>query len=176
VPGKYKLRFSSPYIKEKTFENIEAPAEGLQVELEAFEKFVLGGTVVNSRTGEPIQLFRARIKQVQSFSGGPISQPAGHWQDINNAEGKFNIEALGAGVYQVQIVAEGFAWAWSQEIDTSRNAGVVVKLVTGGSIKAASSMRKASRSTASKLYLCLKRQKRHLIPTCQFRNRTWLLR
>jgi protocatechuate 3,4-dioxygenase beta subunit len=135
VPGKYKLTFLSSYIKRKTIEDINAPSEGLEVELEAFEKFVLSGTVVNSRTGEPIQSFRARIKQVQSFSGALIYQPASHWQDMNNAEGKFNIEALGTGVYQVQIAAEGFAWAWSEEVDTSRDAPVVVKLAAGGSIK-----------------------------------------
>jgi hypothetical protein len=135
MPGKYKLKFSSPYIKEKTLETVEAPAEGLEVELEAFEKLVLSGTVVNLRTGEPIQLFRARVKQVQSFSGASNYQPADQWRDMNSTEGKFNIEALGAGVYQVQIAAEGFAWAQSDEIDTSQDTPVVVKLTAGGSIK-----------------------------------------
>ncbi|MGD1043157.1 MAG: hypothetical protein ABR913_08880 [Sedimentisphaerales bacterium] len=135
VPGKYKLTFSSSYIKQKTVENVEAPGEELQVELISFDKFILKGTVVASRTGGPIQLFRARIKQLQSLSGALNYQPAGQWQDINNTEGKFNIEAFGAGMYQVQIAAEGFAWTWSQEVDTSRDTPVVVKLVAGGSIK-----------------------------------------
>jgi len=136
VPGKYKLTFVSPYyIKEKTFENVEAPSEGLEFKLVSFGKFIIRGTVVNSQTGEPIQSFRARIRQLQSFSGPSISQPASHWQDMNNAEGKFNMKVQGQGIYQVQIAAEGFAWAWSEEIDTSREAAVVIKLVTGGSIK-----------------------------------------
>jgi hypothetical protein len=135
VPGKYKLTFSSSYIKEKTVENVEAPSEGLEVELISFDKFILRGTVVNSQTGGPIQSFRARIKQLQSFSGDQNYQSFRPWQNINNTEGKFNIEAFGAGVYQVQIAAEGFAWAWSQEVDTSRDVPVVVKLVAGGSIK-----------------------------------------
>ncbi len=134
VPGKYKITFSS-FIKLKTVENIEAPTDGLEVELETSETFVLTGTVVNSQTGTPIQSFKARIKQLQSFSGTQNYQSVSQWQDINSMEGKFNMEIQEPGIYQVQIAAEGFAWTNSEAIDTGRNAPVVIKLSLGGTIK-----------------------------------------
>jgi hypothetical protein len=131
VPAKYNLSFSSSYIKQKTVENVDAPSEDLEIKLETFERFPIIGTVVNSQTGEPIQSFKARVKQVQSFR----SMPTGGWQDMNYKDGSFCVEAIGAGIYQVQIAADGFAWTDSPEINTSQNAPVVIKLSRGGTIK-----------------------------------------
>lgn len=136
VPGKYKLTFSSSYIRRKTVENIEAPSKDVEVDLHTFDSFLLTGNVVSSETGEPISSFKSRVKQVQSLSpGDKISQPMGYWQTINDKDGRFSLEALGEGIYQVQISANGFAWADSEEIDTRRNTPVVIKMHRGGTIK-----------------------------------------
>jgi hypothetical protein len=135
VPEKYNLIFSSSYIKQKTVNNVDAPSEDLKVELDAFERFLISGTVINSQTGEPIQSFKALVKQVKPLSGTYNSQPAGGWQDMSYKDGSFCLEALGAGIYQIQIAADGFAQAASEEIDTSQNVPVVIKLSRGGTIK-----------------------------------------
>ncbi len=135
VPGNYELIFSSIFIKQKKVESVDAPSEGLEVEIEPFEKLVLSGTVSDSRTGKPVQSFRARIKQVQSFTGANIFQPAGIWKNVDNKDGKFSLDAIGTGIYQAQIAADGFAWATSEEIDASKNVPLAIKLFRGGSIK-----------------------------------------
>ena len=135
LPGKYTLIFSSSYIKQKNLENIDAPSENLEVELETFEVFPITGTVVDSRTGEPVQSFRICVKQIKSFSGIQTSQPEVSWQTMKSTEGKFYVEAVGEGIYKIQIAADGFAWTDSEEIDTAHNVPVVIKLPKGGKIK-----------------------------------------
>jgi hypothetical protein len=133
-PGKYKLTFSGQNIEQKVLEDIKAPSEGLVVELSPAEKINLKGTVINPQTGKPIQKFKARAKKTKILRGTNYSQPD-KWIEFDSAEGRFNIEATGPGIYQVQIAAEGFAWTWSEDVNTDKNAPVVIKLTTGGGIK-----------------------------------------
>ncbi len=150
LPGKQSLTFASPYIKQKNIDNIDAPSKNLEVELETFKVFSITGTVVDSRTGEPVQPFKVCIKRIKSFSeiqpsqpeaswekfaGIPTSQPNMSWQTIKSEEGKFNVEAIGEGIYKIQIATDGFAWTESDEIDTAHNVPVVINLSKGGRIK-----------------------------------------
>jgi len=128
-PGKYRLTFLSNGMERKIVEDIEAPTDGLVVELVPRNKTYLTGTVINSRTSQPIRKFKARLKDRLSYI-----QP-GQWFEFDDAEGKFNIAPPRQGIYQIQIAAEGFAWTCSEDINPEENTAVVIKLSSGGSIK-----------------------------------------
>jgi hypothetical protein len=133
-PGKYKLTFSSQEIEQKVIEDVNAPCEGLLVELSPYEKKYLKGTVLNSQDNRPIQKFKARAKKIQVLRGANYRQPD-EWFEFNDAEGRFSIDTTGPGIYQVQVAAEGFAWTWSEDVNTDINNSVVIKLSKGGGIK-----------------------------------------
>lgn len=133
-PGKYQLTFSGENVERKVLENIKAPAEGLEVELSPAEKLNLKGIVLNPETGRPIQNFKARARKIKILRGANYTQPD-KWLEVDDAEGRFTIETTGPGIYQVQISADGFAWTWSEDINTDSNQPVIIKLTAGGSIK-----------------------------------------
>jgi len=133
-PGQYKLTFRGQYIEQKILEDVEAPSEGLEVELVTVEKPIIKGTVINSQTSRPIQHFRVRARKITTLRGANYSQ-SDQWLEFDDAEGRFNIEAVGPGIYQVQIAAEGFAWTWSEDVNSDSNNPVVIKLSAGGCIK-----------------------------------------
>jgi hypothetical protein len=133
-PGKYRLTFSGENIEQKVLENVEAPTDGLIVELAPAEKPNLKGTVINSLTGQPIQKFKARARKVRTLRGANYQQ-SDRWLEVDDAEGRFSIGATGPGIYQIQIAAEGFAWACSENVNTDQNVPVVIKLSAGGGIK-----------------------------------------
>ncbi len=133
-PGKYRLTFSSNEAEQKVLEGVVAPSEGLEVELVSFDKPFIKGTVINSQNNQPIQKFKARARKMRILRGANYQQ-SDKWLEVDDAEGRFTIEATGPGIYQVQIAAEGFAWAWSEDVNTDQNVPVVIKLSSGGSIK-----------------------------------------
>lgn len=133
-PGKYRITATSSDMERKVIEDVNAPCEGLEITLEPAEKPILKGTVIDSQTNRPIKNFKARAKKIKILRGQNYSQPD-KWTDVNDTEGNFNIEATGPGVYQIQIAAEGFAWTWSEDVNTDDNAPVIVKLLTGGCLK-----------------------------------------
>jgi len=133
-PGIYSLQFSGRNLEEKTVEKVKAPSSDLEVELRYATKPRINGIVVYSNTSTPVPKFRARVKKVKTLRGTPYV-PSSNWTEFSNNEGRFDFEAIGPGVYQVQIAAEGFAWRWSDEINTDENNPAIVKLSTGGTIK-----------------------------------------
>ncbi|MHC4212499.1 MAG: sigma-70 family RNA polymerase sigma factor [Planctomycetota bacterium] len=133
-PGTYRLQFSGKNLEEKIVENVKAPSSGLEVELRYATKPRLTGHVVHSSTTEAVRKFRARAKKVKTIRGTPYVQSS-DWNEFSNDDGKFDIEAIGPGIYQVQIAVDGFAWTWSEEINTDENKPVTIGLSTGGSIK-----------------------------------------
>jgi len=133
-PGTYQLRFDGQGIKRKVIEGVEAPSDGLVVELEPLVRPILQGRVVDASTGEPVAKFRARICLPRRFNIlNPVSTQ--RWYEFANSEGKFSIEATGPGVYQVQIAAEGYASLFSDEVNTDENTPVLVELTAGGGIR-----------------------------------------
>jgi len=133
-PGKYKLTFSSQETEPKVIEDVNAPSEGLLVELLPRGKMFLKGTVLNSEDDLPIQNFKARARKTKILRGANYQQ-SDKWLEVSDANGEFNIETAGPGIYQVQIAADGFAWTWSQDVNTDSNNPVVIKLSAGGGIK-----------------------------------------
>jgi len=121
-------------LEEKVIENVTAPSNDLQVQLQYAAKPTLRGFAIRADTGKPVERFKARARKLRTLRGANYVQPD-RWYEFNNIDGSFDIEAVGPGVYQVQIAAEGFAWTWSEEINTDENKPVTIELARGGAIK-----------------------------------------
>ncbi|MBE0534815.1 MAG: sigma-70 family RNA polymerase sigma factor [Phycisphaerae bacterium] len=132
-PGNYRLHFSGPNLEEKIIENVPAPTEGLIVELAYVERPQLRGKVTDGRTGDVIAKYKVRVGKIRTLSGLNYA-PNDYWYEIDDEDGKFSVESVGPGIYQVQVAAPGYAWAWSNEINTDTNGEVKVLLWPGGSI------------------------------------------
>ncbi|MHC4388909.1 MAG: carboxypeptidase regulatory-like domain-containing protein [Planctomycetota bacterium] len=133
-PGVYRLIFRAKGFEDVIIEDVEAPSEGLEVELVSAGKPKLEGTVISSLTGKPVNKFKARARLVKILRGPHYSQ-RGRWSGFDNAAGRFSVDVVGQGIYQVQISAKGFAWIWSQEISTEDDGDVLIELTPGGTIK-----------------------------------------
>jgi len=133
-PALYTLRFRGPNVEEKVIENVTAPSSSMEVQLQYVEKPRLSGFAIRADTGNSVERFKARARKLKSLRGAKYGQPD-HWIQFDNTEGSFDIEAVGPGVYQVQIDADGFAWTWSEEINTDENKPVTIELSRGGAIK-----------------------------------------
>jgi protocatechuate 3,4-dioxygenase beta subunit len=134
-PGNYRLTFSGSNIESKTLENVPAPSENLEVALRYMDKPRLKGVVIRAETGESIKTFRIRATKLKALGGSRYVQPD-QWIEFKSPEGSFDTEAIGSGIYQVQVDAEGFAPTWGEQINTEEpSEPVVVALSTGGSIK-----------------------------------------
>lgn len=133
TPGTYSLRFSGRDMEDTTVNDVVAPSSGLRVELVYAGAPKLSGCIVNAQTGEPIRDFRVRVKKLRSLRG-PGYLPSNYWTHCENEQGHFAADSVGPGIYQVQAVAEGYAPAWSGQINTDEPASVVVALSPGGAI------------------------------------------
>ena len=133
-PGKYRVTVTSSNVEIKTIEDVNAPSEGLIVELVSADPLRLKGTVFNSQAGQPIKQFKARINKIKALRGQNYLPP-NQWFEFDNNEGTFEMDASGPGIYKIQIAAEGFPWTWSEDVNTDQNVPVVIKLSIGGSIK-----------------------------------------
>jgi RNA polymerase sigma factor (sigma-70 family) len=130
-PGIYSLRFSGDGIEEKTLENITAPAEGLEVVLEYIGKLKLTGAVADAQTQKPIGEFQVRVRKLQTLRGPHYVQP-NQSNSFVNTDGKFEVDIVGPGVYQVQVQSKGYAPIWSDEINTDQNTPISIALAAGG--------------------------------------------
>lgn len=133
-PGIYQLRFDGQGVERKVIDGVQAPSDGLVVELEPSVRPMLQGRVIDANTGEPVVKFRARVGLLRRLSGSS-SVSTQRWYEFANSEGRFNIETVGPGIYQVQIAAEGYASSWSDEVNPDENTPVVVELTAGGGIR-----------------------------------------
>ena len=94
------------------------------------ERPKLFGMVVDADTQQPIARFQMRADKLR---GGNYVQP-GRWTQYNDKKGTFSIDVVAEAVYKVQVAVDGYAAAWSGEIDTGDNTAVLIKLTRGGSI------------------------------------------
>jgi hypothetical protein len=133
-PGVYTLVFSGRDIERKVVRNVRAPSTDINVRLEYATTPRLTGSVVQGDDRLPVRQFKARAMKLKGFHSTSSFQ-SDRWEGFDNAQGKFDFEAAGPGVYQVQIKAEGYAPVWSQEINTEESQPVVISLNAGGSIR-----------------------------------------
>lgn len=133
-PGFYTLVFSGPHVQSKTVENIEAPSSDLEIELDYPVLPRLRGFVVRKDTGEPIQTFQIRLRQLKRFAG-PRTVQKGTWHEFRNEQGRFEVGAVADGIYQFQVLAEGLAGVWSEPVSSDSNEPVLIQVPIGGTIK-----------------------------------------
>lgn len=132
--GIYTLRFKGINIETVVIENVQAPAEGLEVELGKAIVPTISGTVVDEATGEPIKNFKIRPVRDEVLDERNYII-ADRWFEFDNPQGRFDVEVISEGVYQIQIQAEGYASDWSEVINTTENIGPIqISLNSGGRI------------------------------------------
>jgi RNA polymerase sigma factor (sigma-70 family) len=122
-PGVYRLRFSGDGIEEKTVRNVQAPSDGLVIELAGKKKVNLRGKVVEETTGEAITDFKV------------MAYGQRDWVHVSDAEGQFDIEVTGSEDRKVVVAADGYASKVSEPIVPDSNEWVVIELGIGGAIE-----------------------------------------
>ena len=130
-PGSYRLSFEGENLEPVIFENIQAPFENLIVELTCAEKPRLHGLVMDSTTKKPLTKYEVRVRKLETLRGANYGQ-TDKWFTFERANGTFEIEVVGPGVYDLQARAKGYAPTWSQRINTDQNASVLINLSAGG--------------------------------------------
>ncbi len=131
----YNIQFESPEIEAQTLRGVAAPVSDLEVTLTVRGKPALRGTAVRGDTREPIRQFRVRVTKLRTLRGpNYIVEP--RWHEVENPEGRFEVEVPGPGIYVVQVAADGFAYGCSEPIDTDKtdNEPVRIELSEGVSL------------------------------------------
>lgn len=126
-PGRYMLTFSSTEVEQLRLEGVEAPKDDVEVTLKSVGRPRLSGTVLRADSQEPIQHFRIRVRKV-GYLRGPNYVQDSNWQAVDDPTGKFSLEVIGPGIYQVIAAAEGLAPVRSDQINTDENDGEPLSL------------------------------------------------
>ncbi len=132
-PGTYQLTFSGEKIEQVILKDIKAPCDDLEVTLTTQEDPILKGFVLDEKTQKPITSYRARVIKLQTLRGPGYVQE-NQWGYVENKEGEFSLNTVGPGIYQVQIIAPGYAPAWSSELNTDLAEDAIISLNQGGAI------------------------------------------
>ena len=130
-PGRYSLSFEGHGFAKVVLKDVEAPSTNLRVKLEPKESLYLEGSVVDDETFLPITEFKIRLRKTKSFPG-ENSYPSGQWVSHQHREGLFQADLPCPGVFQVQVVADGYAPSWSAPINTDQLQDVSIRLSSGG--------------------------------------------
>jgi protocatechuate 3,4-dioxygenase beta subunit len=139
--GLYDLRFESAETQDKVVKEVKAPFSGLKVELVYAERAALprvGGVALNAATSKPLTRFQVRVRMLKNLNGLiHISGPQLQLHDVSDAEGRFELELFGPGIYQVEVAAEGLASRWSAEYDSTTDTGktLTVALTPGATLR-----------------------------------------
>jgi RNA polymerase sigma factor (sigma-70 family) len=137
TPGEYRLTFESTTIESKVMERVKVPGELPVIELKIVGKPHITGTIVNAQTGQPVPHFAVRAKKNEHIGNGPSFVQDANWVQVSNPQGKFDLELVGPGKYQVQVSAEGLAWGWSDTVTIEKGGqsnDATIRLISGGSI------------------------------------------
>jgi hypothetical protein len=127
MPGVYELRFRSNEFEDKVIPDVKAPTADLKVEIEVTGRPVLECQAVEAATGKPIEHFKARLRKLSTLRGANY-MPDAQWQLFDGPTGGFDMETVGPGVYEVQVAAQGFAWATSAKVNTDEDKGKTVRV------------------------------------------------
>ncbi|MCF7976103.1 MAG: carboxypeptidase-like regulatory domain-containing protein [Phycisphaerae bacterium] len=130
-PGTYTLKFSGVNLKETVLENVEAPCSGVEVVL-AYQELRLRGNVVVAETQAPVDQFKVRFANARPLEGIGFIRGTNRWTQCVN--GHFDVWAPGSGAYQVQVMAPGYAVAYSPFMRTDEAESVTIELVQGGRV------------------------------------------
>ncbi|MCF7975188.1 MAG: sigma-70 family RNA polymerase sigma factor [Phycisphaerae bacterium] len=131
--GNYKVFFESPDIQEVILDDVKPPIDDLYVELEDRVEPELVAMVVDKATGKPITNMQARLVKtaIGSGSGYEVSD---NWRERMSPEGKA-VFTVTPGVYQIQVMAENYCLAVSEDMDTEDIRPVTIELTRGGALQ-----------------------------------------
>ncbi|MHC4154899.1 MAG: hypothetical protein ACYST6_08265 [Planctomycetota bacterium] len=132
-PGTYTLTFSGKNLAQKVVTDVKAPSSNVEVELQYEAWPRLQGTVLKAGSNEPVKQFKVRVKKLRVLRGAHYVQD-NRWREFLTSDGRFSVDVVGPGVYQLQVAAEGFAWGLSGEINTDVNQAAIIELGSGGAI------------------------------------------
>ena len=131
--GNYRLTFQSEHFKKVAIENIKPPVDDLYIEMEQIVKPEIAAMVVDKATGKAVTNMRARVIKTASRLGSPYGVSE-KWLERSNPQGRADFTVT-PGVYQVQVMADGYGLGVSEEIDTENLNPVTIELTKGGTIK-----------------------------------------
>ena len=132
-PGTHTLEFYGDGIERTVVRDVSAPSTDLEVELIYQAEPTLTGSVVDARTGEPVTEFKARVRKVRHLRRSYYTV-GDKWIQFEDQRGRFSLETVGPGVYEVQVHADAYAPASSEQINTDELRPVTVALSAGGTI------------------------------------------
>ncbi len=133
-PGDYLLRlYAGELFEDKIIQKLTVPCSDLQVEIKYLNTGLpkLMGKVLSVTTGEPIQHFL--IRSFWQSGLDQLNNP--QWTEINHPQGLFSWDVQQRGIYRVQVVAHGYASAWSEDIDSQSGVPTAINLSVGGALK-----------------------------------------
>jgi len=131
--GSYTLTFSGEFIETKILDPIESPSTNLTVELyPIIADSNLSGVVTDLTTGKSIEHFKLRVCKLKTLRG-LVTHETPRTYEFKNPSGRFSLNA-GLAIYQLEVVAEGYAPQWSEEINLDINNTVNMTLSPGGHI------------------------------------------
>jgi len=131
--GNYRLTFQSEHFDTVVLEDIKPPVDELYIEMEQVVKPEIVAMVVDKATGKPVTNMRARLIKTASRLGNNYGVSE-KWLERSNPQGRA-VFTVTPGVYQVQLMADGYSLGVSEEIDTENLKPVTVELTQGGTIK-----------------------------------------
>jgi RNA polymerase sigma factor (sigma-70 family) len=132
-PGQYKLTFSGANVEDVVIENVEAPCDDIEVEIAYIDKPKIEFMALDAGTGKPLSNFRVRLKKLQTLRGPNYTQED-RWYYFSETVDKHEIEVVGPGTYQIQVVAEGYAPKWSNIINTDKPETATIELTKGATL------------------------------------------
>lgn len=110
-------------------EHVQIPnPKPLQLALRVRGKPKLQGVVLDAATGKPIDSFRYRVTKTQTLSGPNYVQEDDWKAGVN---GEFSTEVVGPGVYQVTVMATGYAIHKSAPVNSDEQPEEVLKFELG---------------------------------------------
>ncbi|WP_417386276.1 carboxypeptidase regulatory-like domain-containing protein [Gimesia sp.] len=133
--GKYRLELQSPNFELKGPREVSAPSENITLDVVVKGKPKLEGTVVSGNPSRLQKKYQVRAIKIRTLRGPNFVQSP-RWQDVDNVNGKFEVEVNGPGIYRVEVAASGFAQTLSEPINTDEYQGkpIQVKLTKGVSL------------------------------------------
>ncbi|MCA9152337.1 MAG: carboxypeptidase regulatory-like domain-containing protein, partial [Planctomycetales bacterium] len=116
IPGRYRVEVTSPEIETITFNHVVAPKDDWEIPVEVRGQLRLTGRVIDD-VGQTVQDFRIRVVKVGHLRGPWYVQPT-NWRQVTDPAGKFEVDVVGPGIYQVSVLADGWALASSEPLNT----------------------------------------------------------
>lgn len=137
-PGEYRITVSGVTFGRVTLDRVTVPGELPPIEIKVAGKPKLAGTVRDAVTRKPAANFAYRLRKLQTLGDGPNYSQSSDWVQVNDEDGKFNVDLVGPGEYQVQVSAADRAWVWSEPFRAEAQGATValeISLTEGGTLR-----------------------------------------